>query len=538
MRGSIPRRLPAVTLLVAAFGLALGSFLNAADVRAESDEDFVRRLRAAKTGRDRIELCTEALAAAASSRSADFKTALSTGYLAIWAGDDSFAVATLETIARPEFDVDDELRAEACLFFAETFVVISDDERASELYREALEIRPDDIEILHALGQSLLRRGVSEDPALLNDALDVFERMTDLRPEDAVPWSYRAEALDHLGFPIEAVGMLERALERSPNNLHYLDWIGSLYLEQGDTLSAEEVWSGVVTDSTTYGPSAAQWASLRLRQKKPAEAQAILELASSLEAAPWHLRLVRQHGFLSLSEGELDAARDRFKSCVGLERDALALLGRAHVHLLRSESADAVAVFEEALAVDSLLAVPFIAAWKGPLAAFIATSAADTTVAIAAAAPRLRRALDAPGSISIPEGSAATSRLCEFATGCLQREVERSRMLRQAGLEEWMLSSLPVLVDIPPAEYPEIARRAGIEGMVAVRALIDETGNVLRTEIEDSGGPNLDRAAITATLAARFEPALHDGLPVRAWVVLPFRFDQDDSKPGPLYWKH
>jgi len=82
----------------------------------------------------------------------------------------------------------------------------------------------------------------------------------------------------------------------------------------------------------------------------------------------------------------------------------------------------------------------------------------------------------------------------------------------------------PQLIRTIEPEYPEIARRAGIEGTVFVRVLVDVDGTVLDARIEKGLNEALDRAAIDAALKSKFSPAKQRDKPVRVWVTYPIRF--------------
>lgn len=75
------------------------------------------------------------------------------------------------------------------------------------------------------------------------------------------------------------------------------------------------------------------------------------------------------------------------------------------------------------------------------------------------------------------------------------------------------------------ARYPEIAREAGIEGMVIVRAFIDDKGIVREVKIQ-LGIPNtgLDEAAMSAVKRTRFKPAKQRDKPVGVWISIPITF--------------
>ena len=74
--------------------------------------------------------------------------------------------------------------------------------------------------------------------------------------------------------------------------------------------------------------------------------------------------------------------------------------------------------------------------------------------------------------------------------------------------------------------YPEIARRAGIEGTVIVHAQIGVNGEVVNTRILNSLGENngCDEAAIAAIKAVKWQPAKAKGQPVSVWVSIPMKF--------------
>lgn len=81
----------------------------------------------------------------------------------------------------------------------------------------------------------------------------------------------------------------------------------------------------------------------------------------------------------------------------------------------------------------------------------------------------------------------------------------------------------PVFV-LPPT-YPARCLRLGIEGRVQLRVLVGENGRVQEATIgQSSGDASLDEAALEAVHRWRFEAARRDGMPVRAWVIVPIEF--------------
>ena len=74
-------------------------------------------------------------------------------------------------------------------------------------------------------------------------------------------------------------------------------------------------------------------------------------------------------------------------------------------------------------------------------------------------------------------------------------------------------------------KYPEIARKAGVEGRVMVHVQIDTKGNVVNTKILLSLGNNgCDEAAVEAIKKVKWKPAMQRDRPVKVWVSIPVVF--------------
>lgn len=77
----------------------------------------------------------------------------------------------------------------------------------------------------------------------------------------------------------------------------------------------------------------------------------------------------------------------------------------------------------------------------------------------------------------------------------------------------------------PRPEYPESARRAGREGTVLLRVLVDDQGRSKQVEINHSSGSDaLDRAAAAAISRWRFYPARYGDRAVESWIKIPIEF--------------
>lgn len=72
--------------------------------------------------------------------------------------------------------------------------------------------------------------------------------------------------------------------------------------------------------------------------------------------------------------------------------------------------------------------------------------------------------------------------------------------------------------------YPEIAKKAGVEGRVIVQFVVDEHGSVIDPEVVRGIGAGCDEEAIKAVQQARFTPGKQRGKAVRVKMSLPITF--------------
>lgn len=72
--------------------------------------------------------------------------------------------------------------------------------------------------------------------------------------------------------------------------------------------------------------------------------------------------------------------------------------------------------------------------------------------------------------------------------------------------------------------YPEIAKRAGIQGKVIIQAFIDENGNVVHTKVLNGIGGGCDEMAVDAVKKTKFNPGTQNGKPVKVQVTIPILF--------------
>ena len=74
----------------------------------------------------------------------------------------------------------------------------------------------------------------------------------------------------------------------------------------------------------------------------------------------------------------------------------------------------------------------------------------------------------------------------------------------------------PVKIHDVAPQYPDLAREARIQGVVILKTLIDDEGNVADIEILKSLPMGLSEAAVDAVKQWKFKPAMVDGTPVPA----------------------
>jgi len=72
--------------------------------------------------------------------------------------------------------------------------------------------------------------------------------------------------------------------------------------------------------------------------------------------------------------------------------------------------------------------------------------------------------------------------------------------------------------------YPEIAKRAGVEGKVYILAFVDESGNVTKANVLKGIGAGCDEEALKAVEKTKFKPGKQRGKPVKVQVSIPVVF--------------
>jgi protein TonB len=82
----------------------------------------------------------------------------------------------------------------------------------------------------------------------------------------------------------------------------------------------------------------------------------------------------------------------------------------------------------------------------------------------------------------------------------------------------------PVLIKKVVPIYPDLARKAGLEGTVYILALVDLDGTIKRVVIQ-KGSDMFNEAAISAVKQWVYKPAINANQPVKVWVGIPVKFN-------------
>jgi TonB family protein len=82
----------------------------------------------------------------------------------------------------------------------------------------------------------------------------------------------------------------------------------------------------------------------------------------------------------------------------------------------------------------------------------------------------------------------------------------------------------PTVLTHVDASYPRAAVPSGVHADVELVVTVDADGHVSDVKVAQSGGPELDEAAITAIRQWTFRPALRGKTPVASRIRVPFHF--------------
>ena len=138
-------------------------------------------------------------------------------------------------------------------------------------FRKALELNPEQPQVLNYLGYSLVEKQVK-----LDEALGMIERAVAARPDSGYIVDSLGWVLFRLGRYEEAVGHMERATELMPIDPIVNDHLGDVYWSVGRYLEAEFQWKRALS-FVDYGDASQEADPERIRRKLDVGLDKVLE---------------------------------------------------------------------------------------------------------------------------------------------------------------------------------------------------------------------------------------------------------------------
>ncbi len=172
-------------------------------------------------------------------------------------------------------------------------------------------------------------------------------------------------------------------------------------------------------------------------------------------------------------------------------------------------------------------------------------SAAAPAVAIrsSVARPSVGVPVPVPDALITPEATLATQEeMSQMQTPVTTGETSGDSMVvapgallygeaaEEPGMDEFIPFEMPPMVvkRVEPV-YPELARKAGLQSKIVVKALVDKRGQVKRV-VPIQGHEIFHEAAVQAIMQWVFKPALQQNEPVAVWVAIPLNFVLKESQ--------
>ena len=148
---------------------------------------------------------------------------------------------------------------------------LGDWDRAEADFRAALDLNPDQPQVLNYLGYSLVEKRIK-----LDEALDMIERAVEARPDSGYIVDSLGWVLYRLGRFEEAVGHMERAAELMPVDPIVNDHLGDVYWKVGRKTEARFQWHRALSFITE--DTAPEADPDRIRQKLDIGLDAVLDI--------------------------------------------------------------------------------------------------------------------------------------------------------------------------------------------------------------------------------------------------------------------
>lgn len=126
--------------------------------------------------------------------------------------------------------------------------------------------------------------------------------------------------------------------------------------------------------------------------------------------------------------------------------------------------------------------------------------------------------------------SAPSPALEEFSGNGNMQITQDIQIDDEPGMDEFIaVEKPPQIVRQVVPEYPDMARRAGLEGVVWVKILVGKDGKPIKVAIVKSSTEIFNEPSLEAARSFLFTPAVMNNGPVKVWVSVPFRFKLRDT---------
>jgi protein TonB len=173
----------------------------------------------------------------------------------------------------------------------------------------------------------------------------------------------------------------------------------------------------------------------------------------------------------------------------------------------------------------------------GPPPSIANTEIAPAVAVASAARPTVGIPVPVPDADVAPEATIASqtelaqqvSNIPEISGEGADIQIEQDIQIDDFGDDPDMDAFIPVErqpqpIKQPAPKYPELAQRAGLEGTVYVKILVDKDGAPKRAVIYKSDAEVFNESAEEAAMNSMFTPAVMNNGPVACWVVIPYKF--------------
>lgn len=133
-------------------------------------------------------------------------------------------------------------------------------------------------------------------------------------------------------------------------------------------------------------------------------------------------------------------------------------------------------------------------------------------------------------------GELESIRVYDYRTGQVVAKIlpEPVRTTSPPPVETAASTDTPVKMTLALAEYPEVARRARISGIVVAEVTVAVDGSVKIVKVIKPLPFGLDTAVAKAIEASSFEPAIRRGLAVEDTVQVTYKFDAQVGNGVPV----